>query len=177
VPRSKVRLSRKERRMMRRCRGPRNWQLRRQPDKDNLPVCKTTLRRKRGIRLTRPSYATFHELAFGGFAAQARPGLHFPKRAFEYLSAARCRRGLDDEKGTNLLVNPGAGRPWQLKYRIAEVKKLISLGAYPDTSPPNALGLPTMRRESSWQEVVIRLRNEKPREMPKSSHLPQSRSP
>jgi integrase len=37
-----------------------------------------------------------------------------------------------DERGLFLLVTPTGGRLWRLRYRIGNLEKLISLGAYPD---------------------------------------------
>jgi integrase len=39
---------------------------------------------------------------------------------------------LYDERGLFLLVTPTGGRLWRLRYRIGNLEKLISLGAYPD---------------------------------------------
>jgi hypothetical protein len=39
---------------------------------------------------------------------------------------------LFDERGLFLLVTPTGGRLWRLRYRIGNLEKLISLGAYPD---------------------------------------------
>jgi integrase len=41
---------------------------------------------------------------------------------------------LSDERGLYLLVNPGGGRLWRLKYRVAGREKLLAIGAYPDLS-------------------------------------------
>jgi len=41
---------------------------------------------------------------------------------------------LFDERGLYLLVNPGGGRLWRLKYRVAGREKLLAIGAYPDLS-------------------------------------------
>jgi integrase len=41
---------------------------------------------------------------------------------------------LADERGLYLLVNPGGGRLWRLKYRVDGKEKLLSLGGYPDLS-------------------------------------------
>jgi integrase len=56
------------------------------------------------------------------------------------LSEARIRSAkpreraykLFDERGLFLLVTPTGGRLWRLRYRIGNLEKLISLGAYPD---------------------------------------------
>lgn len=40
---------------------------------------------------------------------------------------------LFDERGLYLLVNPGGGKWWRLKYRFDGREKLLSLGTYPDT--------------------------------------------
>jgi integrase len=56
------------------------------------------------------------------------------------LSEARIRSAkprerpykLYDERGLFLLVTPTGGRLWRLRYRIGNLEKLISLGAYPD---------------------------------------------
>ena len=39
---------------------------------------------------------------------------------------------LFDERGLFLLVTPAGGRLWRLRYRMAGVEKLLTLGAYPD---------------------------------------------
>jgi integrase len=39
---------------------------------------------------------------------------------------------LFDERGLFLLVTPTGGRLWRLRYRVGNLEKLISLGAYPD---------------------------------------------
>jgi hypothetical protein len=41
---------------------------------------------------------------------------------------------LSDERGLYLLVKPGGGRLWRLKYRVAGREKLLAIGAYPDLS-------------------------------------------
>jgi integrase len=41
---------------------------------------------------------------------------------------------LYDEKGLFLLINPGGGKWWRLKYRFAGKEKLLSLGTYPEFS-------------------------------------------
>jgi len=41
---------------------------------------------------------------------------------------------LGDSRGLFLLVHPGGGRWWRLKYRHGGKEKLLSLGTYPDTS-------------------------------------------
>jgi integrase len=40
-------------------------------------------------------------------------------------------RKLADEKGLYLLLNPGGGKLWRLKYRFEGKEKLLALGAYP----------------------------------------------
>ena len=41
---------------------------------------------------------------------------------------------LFDERGLYLLVVPGGGKWWRLKYRFGGKEKLLSLGTYPDTT-------------------------------------------
>ena len=41
---------------------------------------------------------------------------------------------LSDAQGLFLLVQPGGGRLWRLKYRIDGKEKKLALGVYPDTS-------------------------------------------
>jgi integrase len=53
------------------------------------------------------------------------------------LKAARPKHKpykLGDSRGLFLLVHPGGGRWWRLKYRHSGKAKLLSLGTYPDTS-------------------------------------------
>lgn len=47
-------------------------------------------------------------------------------------------RKLTDEKGLFLLVTPGGGKWWRMKYRYAGKEKLLALGVYPDISLKDA---------------------------------------
>jgi hypothetical protein len=53
------------------------------------------------------------------------------------LRSARPRERpykLFDERGLFLLVTPAGGRLWRFRYKLSAIEKLISLGAYPDTT-------------------------------------------
>jgi integrase len=43
-------------------------------------------------------------------------------------------RKLTDEKGLHLLVTPAGGKLWRMQYRFEGKQKLLSFGAYPETS-------------------------------------------
>lgn len=50
------------------------------------------------------------------------------------LKPGEKARKVADEKGLYLLVQPGGGKLWRLKYRVEGKEKLLALGAYPDVS-------------------------------------------
>ena len=50
------------------------------------------------------------------------------------LKPGEKARKAADEKGLYLLVQPGGGKLWRLKYRVDGKEKLLALGAYPDVS-------------------------------------------
>ena len=41
---------------------------------------------------------------------------------------------LSDGSGLYLLIHPGGGRYWRMDYRLAEKRKTLSLGVYPEVS-------------------------------------------
>jgi Arm DNA-binding domain len=62
-------------------------------------------------------------------------GCYMPSLSETKIRSARPRERaykLYDERGLFLLVTPTGGRLWRLRYRIGNLEKLISLGAYPD---------------------------------------------
>jgi integrase len=60
---------------------------------------------------------------------------------------------LSDERGLYLLVKPGGGRLWRLKYRVAGREKLLAIGAYPDLSLAKA----RERREEARRLLADRI--------------------
>jgi integrase len=59
---------------------------------------------------------------------------------------------LADERGMYLLVNPGGGKLWRLKYRVDGKEKTLALGAWPDVSLKAARG----RRDDARKVVADR---------------------
>ncbi|ELC33154.1 hypothetical protein WCU_00068 [Escherichia coli KTE15] len=54
---------------------------------------------------------------------------------------------LADGGGLYLLVKPGGGEYWRLKYRVAGKEKLLALGVYPDVTN-GAIVIHTQRLKS-----------------------------
>lgn len=62
-------------------------------------------------------------------------------------------RKLSDEKGLFLLIQPGGGKLWRLKYRYLGKEKKLSLGQYPDVTLKEARG----RRDEARRSLAAGL--------------------
>lgn len=57
---------------------------------------------------------------------------------------------LSDERGLYLLVHPGGGRYWRLKYRLHGRERLLALGVFPDVS----LAMARERRDEARRQIA-----------------------
>lgn len=60
-------------------------------------------------------------------------------------------RKLSDEKGLFLLITPGGGKWWRLKYRFGGKEKMLSLGVYPDVGLKDA----RERRDQARKQLSV----------------------
>ena len=76
---------------------------------------------------------------------------------------------LFDERGLFLLVTPGGGKWWRLKYRFEGKEKLLSLGTYPDVSLKDA----RERRDNARKQLADGIDPSHSRKASKSTRLEQ----
>ncbi len=71
-------------------------------------------------------------LIFANLVPHAMPLLTEAK--IRAAKAAEKPYKLFDERGLFMLVTPAGGCLWRFRYRLAELEKLLTLGAYPEVS-------------------------------------------